>query len=811
MLDKISHSGADILTWSNLDYIAELAFCEIDDQLEIEEGSWEWIEQAWEIIIQAGMASYSTEIEHCQVVIRFLALFAFYIEFYGMVCGKDAEFNYLVNSWEETGITTSHIRQLVWSKYDNNQAEGQDNLNVRAIQYLANNERKKILAALVEGFGNLSMLFVSLWQSSLPEIEEDNREYGNYETDDEIVNYLTNEELAVFKWLFLQYEKYSAKSYEDKTLLSKASSTLLFKETWLEQVTENIIDNEYSFSLKTFEFTAQLHKEQTQNLYSIYKEQFIKYVEKPFLSIFFKIVSELPKIITERLDIERKILHKPPRNLYYEISWYPKGAKLSDDAHLFISLGNESLNFGFFIGAVNPDNERFLFNCCTYPEARELLIKHDLANNCTLSNTTLYSWLHNPGSRKQLNHQIIRADFSVEKYRAIHWSPKELSFHIAQKFEEIFPLILLATSYDPMPAIREFLGWRNHRSIPVNNQITQKLETSQPKPNHTLNKNHHQLNLGISSLYFERSLTEIWQTLSSKDQVISKLILRRYYLALKTRKFVILSGISGTGKTWLTKVYADAIEAEYLLVPVAPNWTTNEDLLGYFNPIDKQYHYTAFSSFLKQAAEEYKNAQAECRTPLPYHIVLDEMNLARVEYYFAKFLSAMEVRMRDGLAEIELAPHETVLLPPNLYFIGTVNMDETTHGFADKVYDRAQLIELEVSRQDLYEYLGEVEYREILMQIWDKVHEVAPFAFRVLNDIKTYVREAAKLNISWEEALDEQLLQKILPKLKGTDERLEQALNDFIMIAEENSFPLSLEKAKKMLDKFNNHGFTSYF
>lgn len=311
--------------------------------------------------------------------------------------------------------------------------------------------------------------------------------------------------------------------------------------------------------------------------------------------------------------------------------------------------------------------------------------------------------------------------------------------------------------------------------------------------------------------YFEPSWLTINDRLLSRKIHLSEQILRRYHLALKTKKFVILSGISGIGKTWLTQVYANAVGAIYLLVPVAPNWTTNEDLLGYFNPIDNKYHHTTFSRFLEKATEEYEKAQAYGCEPVPYHIVLDEMNLARVEYYFAKFLSAMEVRMRDGVAEIELAPHEVVLLPPNLYFIGTVNMDETTHGFADKVYDRAQLIELEVSHQDLYEYLGEVEYREILMQIWDKVHEVAPFAFRVLNDIKIYVREAAKLNMSWEEALDEQLLQKILPKLKGTDERLEQTLDDFIKIAEENNFPVSLEKAKKMLDKFINHGFTSYF
>jgi 5-methylcytosine-specific restriction endonuclease McrBC GTP-binding regulatory subunit McrB len=67
------------------------------------------------------------------------------------------------------------------------------------------------------------------------------------------------------------------------------------------------------------------------------------------------------------------------------------------------------------------------------------------------------------------------------------------------------------------------------------------------------------------------------------------------------------------------------------------------------------------------------------------------MNLARVEYYFARFLSAMEVRVRYGTGRIELGPEEQVVLPPNLRFAGTVNVDETTHGFADKLYARAQL------------------------------------------------------------------------------------------------------------------------
>jgi len=316
------------------------------------------------------------------------------------------------------------------------------------------------------------------------------------------------------------------------------------------------------------------------------------------------------------------------------------------------------------------------------------------------------------------------------------------------------------------------------------------------------------------------SFEDIKQRVAELGLRIDERLLRRYHLALETRKFVILSGVSGTGKTWLTQAYAEAINAEYQLVPVAPNWTTNEDLLGYFNPINQNYHDTEFSRFLKAAATEYKQAQEEERPAKPYHLVLDEMNLARVEYYFAKFLSAMEVRMREGTAPIELGSNEEigkseVLLTPNLYFIGTVNVDETTHGFADKVYDRAQLIELTVDRQQLEDYLGEKacdsDCANVLMQVWDDVHSVAPFAFRVMDEIVTYVKEAEKLSVPWNEALDEQLLQKVLLKFKGADSSVGEALKNFLEIAKNNNLELSRKKTDEMLKKLREHGFTSYF
>ncbi len=132
---------------------------------------------------------------------------------------------------------------------------------------------------------------------------------------------------------------------------------------------------------------------------------------------------------------------------------------------------------------------------------------------------------------------------------------------------------------------------------------------------------------------------------------------------------------------------------------------------------------------------------------------------------------------------------------------------------------RAQIIELEISREDLKKHLAEVEYGEILLKIWDILHPVAPFAFRVLDDIKKYIdlvrqediQSDRKVQKYWQEALDEQIMQKILPKIKGINHKVEPTLNDFIDLAKANSLSLSEIKAQKMLDRYRDSGFTSYF
>ena len=173
-------------------------------------------------------------------------------------------------------------------------------------------------------------------------------------------------------------------------------------------------------------------------------------------------------------------------------------------------------------------------------------------------------------------------------------------------------------------------------------------------------------------------------------------LVENFYLGLKAKPFVILAGTSGTGKTRLVRLFAEAINAEYKLVSVRPDWSDSSDLFGHVD-LNQKFVPGAVIEFVKQA---------ELNPTKPYFLCLDEMNLARVEYYMSDILSAIETRRFDGTRIITdpidvkygndstaAGRYGNVILPGNLYIVGTVNMDETTFPFSKKVLDRANTIE----------------------------------------------------------------------------------------------------------------------
>ena len=266
-----------------------------------------------------------------------------------------------------------------------------------------------------------------------------------------------------------------------------------------------------------------------------------------------------------------------------------------------------------------------------------------------------------------------------------------------------------------------------------------------------------------------------------------------------------------------------------VVVPVRPDWVDNRGLLGYLNPITGAYSMTPFLSLLLDAQEEETRAGKEARHPHPFFVVLDEMNLARVEHYFSDFLSALESdepiplhadeAIEDGSAESGVPVPRQLQVPKNVFFTGTVNVDETTYMFSPKVLDRAFTIEFD--RVDLGGYTDGVtrdesgdldlsagkdgtlrfapyekphrddwlEFTEIAggsyAQILLTLHAILEeehrhFGYRVANEIARFVNLAREQSANGDKAakaaFDLALLQKVLPKFHGTQQELEALL-----------------------------------
>lgn len=214
----------------------------------------------------------------------------------------------------------------------------------------------------------------------------------------------------------------------------------------------------------------------------------------------------------------------------------------------------------------------------------------------------------------------------------------------------------------------------------------------------------------------------IYDYLLSKSFSFDESSVSAFYVSLKTKGFVILAGLTGTGKTKLPRFVQDLVVndgEQKLFLSVRPDWRDGKPLIGYFNPIEGKYE---TQDLLRLIQKSCKNWGSEEK--LPFMVLLDEMNLARVEYYFADFLSVLESgRNKDLCTDEPIRLHalkscqtsqrdearpeyNEVLpkyyLPPNIYFSGTVNLDETTYSFSPKVLDRAFVIEF--CRVDLENY-----------------------------------------------------------------------------------------------------------
>ena len=204
----------------------------------------------------------------------------------------------------------------------------------------------------------------------------------------------------------------------------------------------------------------------------------------------------------------------------------------------------------------------------------------------------------------------------------------------------------------------------------------------------------------MPSLSTKEIIETIKKYIASKGFTYEDGVIENFYLSLKSKPFVILAGTSGTGKSKLVELFAEAIGADYLPVAVRPDWSDSSDLFGHLN-LNGKYVKGAIFDFIYEA---------QVNLGKPYILCMDEMNLARVEYYLSDFLSIIETR-KDVDGSIITKPlvsdanygedndtrekYGELVFPENLYLVGTVNMDETTFPFSKKVLDRANTIEFD--------------------------------------------------------------------------------------------------------------------
>ena len=174
----------------------------------------------------------------------------------------------------------------------------------------------------------------------------------------------------------------------------------------------------------------------------------------------------------------------------------------------------------------------------------------------------------------------------------------------------------------------------------------------------------------------------------------SEKMIRLFVSAIASTKLVILQGISGTGKTSISLAWGNFVKHPSCVASVQPSWRDRTDIFGYLNEFTKKFNETDFLAYLYEAGY----------TDEIYTVILDEMNLARVEYYFAEMLSILEMHStKDWKIEIVQSSWPTdpkklikgkLQIPPNAWYIGTINNDDSTFMVTDKVYDRAMPIDI---------------------------------------------------------------------------------------------------------------------
>ena len=368
----------------------------------------------------------------------------------------------------------------------------------------------------------------------------------------------------------------------------------------------------------------------------------------------------------------------------------------------------------------------------------------------------------------------------------------------------------------------------------------------------------------------QSALKAVAEHIEKSRFVVPERLLNAFHTSLKTSdmsSLTVMAGVSGTGKSAIPKLYSEAMGIHFQPLAVEPRWDSPKDLLGFFNYVTNRYEPTALARALFQFqglhGEDFRpNSDLQEYMLMP---MLDEMNLARIEYYFSEFLSKLEMRRlvapltRENLGVVALevfqgfkGPAEGDRRPiveepirlfanQNTLFVGTMNEDETTQSLSDKVIDRANV--LYFGRPDRLQAKAggsghEIPFRPLKKATWDSWRKVAdegelqfaaitlnnlnrtlaefnrPFAHRTFQAMLSYIanypmKPGEDRDAVIRRALADQIGMRIMPKLYGVDLALHQDTFTAVQRSlQEVSDPLLLTAFRNASDRdLNKSGF----
>ena len=313
--------------------------------------------------------------------------------------------------------------------------------------------------------------------------------------------------------------------------------------------------------------------------------------------------------------------------------------------------------------------------------------------------------------------------------------------------------------------------------------------------------------------------------------------IRTFIAGFASSRLMILEGLSGTGKSSLPRAFADFLGAKVKIVPVQSSWKDRNDLLGFYNDFKKQYKETEFLKALYTATSDPNNI---------YVIVLDEMNLSRIEYYFADLLSVLEkpnveewkIELISDYASITSNQdswpkyiHEgTLQIGDNTWFVGTANKDDSTFIITDKVYDRSVVLSFDkkgekpkianaspqfmnfgdfsilLKAAESFKKEDENRFREMLSTLDEQIRELFQITFgnRIANQLEKFVPVYLACGGTVDEAVDVMFSRKVLRKLEGNyDDSTKKGLEElWERIASKNyELPITTSLIEKMIEK----------